>query len=84
MFFAWLDQLDAQSFPFASPSAPQLAQGAFAPELVYTVSDIKQVVAHAADRGISVLIEVDVPGHAASWRVGRPDLMAQCMEKVLK
>ena len=34
----------------------------------------KEVVAYARDRGVRVIPELDMPGHAGSWVVGYPDL----------
>jgi hypothetical protein len=34
---------------------------------VYTLDDIREVVAYARDRGVRVVPEMDVPGHAYSW-----------------
>ena len=40
----------------------------------YTQSQIRDVVAYAADRGIRVLPEFDVPGHTSAWFAGMPEL----------
>ncbi len=42
--------------------------------LYYTQEEIKDVVAYAADRGIRVMPEFDLPGHATGWLVGYPEL----------
>jgi hexosaminidase len=40
----------------------------------YTQDDVRDVIAYAADRGIRIVPEFDLPGHATSWFVGYPEL----------
>lgn len=56
-------------------------QGAFSRNHVYTPSDIAKIVAYARHRGIDVMVEIDTPGHTASWGRGYPSLLAQCYDK---
>jgi hexosaminidase len=58
---------DDESFPWQLADLPELAdKGAFAPEAVYTVGDIREVVEYARFRGIRVIPELDTPGE--HWR----------------
>jgi hexosaminidase len=73
--------VDAESFPFVSPSEPTMSSAAFSPNMIYTVEDIQRVTAYGYERGVEVIPELDIPGHAASWTKGKPEIMADCFAK---
>ncbi|XP_015962435.1 beta-hexosaminidase 1 [Arachis duranensis] len=66
--------IDEESFPLEVPSYPNLWNGSYTKWERYTVEDAYEIVNFAKMRGINVMAEVDVPGHAESWGVGYPDL----------
>lgn len=44
--------------------------------MIYTAENIKAVTEYAHNRGVEIIFEVDVPGHAASWNAGEPEISA--------
>ena len=78
MSFAKLNVLhwhvsDSQSFPLQFQSRPNLWNGAHSPRERYLQAEVREVVEYARSRGIRVMPEFDVPGHAASWCRGYPE-----------
>lgn len=66
--------VDEESFPLEIPSLPRLWRGAYTPFERYTIADAHEIVGYAKARGIKVMAEIDVPGHAESWGYGYPEL----------
>ncbi len=64
---------DDQGFRIESRRFPKLHQlgsdGHY-----FTQDQIRELVAYARDRGIRIVPEFDMPGHATSWLVGYPEL----------
>ncbi len=64
---------DDQGFRVESVRHPRLTQfgsdGNF-----YTQAQVRRVVEYARERGIRVVPEFDMPGHATSWLAGYPEL----------
>lgn len=59
------------------PALPELSQkGAYAAGLSYSPSDITQIQTFAAERGIEVVIEFDMPGHTTAIGLSHPNLIA--------
>lgn len=59
---------DDQGFRFPSRTHPALASAA-----AYTPEELTTLVRHAADRGIRVVPELDMPGHTNSWLDAYPE-----------
>eukprot|EP00727_Mastigamoeba_balamuthi_P006293 m51a1_g2284 putative beta-hexosaminidase 3-like (916) ;mRNA; f:394744-398356 len=60
--------VDKESFPFVPPSLPELGLlGSYSETERYTATEVASVIEYARQRGVRVMIEIDVPGHAESW-----------------
>ncbi len=64
---------DDQGFRIESKVYPKLHQLG-GEGLFYTQEQMKDIIRYAADRGIRIVPEFDMPGHATSWLVGYPEL----------
>ena len=62
-----------QGFRIESKTFP-LLQAKGSDGLYYTQDQVRDILAYARDRGIRVIPEFDMPGHATSWFVGYPEL----------
>lgn len=67
---------DDQGFRVESRIFPKLQQLG-SDSLFYTQDQIRDIVAYAADRGIRVMPEFDMPGHSSAWFVGYPELASE-------
>ena len=62
-----------QGFRVESKKLPELhLQGSDG--LFYTQEQIREIIRYAADRGIRVMPEFDMPGHATAWVVSHPEI----------
>lgn len=61
-------RLQSSAYPRLHETAPD---GKF-----YTWNQVREIVAYAADRGIVVVPEIDMPGHASAIAVAYPELMS--------
>lgn len=63
--------VDDNSWPLVSTTLPLMSvHGAYSPEATYTHEDITELVSYAADRGIRIVPEFDMPAHASIWGAG--------------
>lgn len=62
-----------QGFRIESKTHPELHQRG-SDGHYFTQEQIREIIAYAADRGIRVVPEFDIPGHATSWVVSHPEL----------
>jgi hexosaminidase len=64
---------DDQGFRVESKRYP-LLHGKGSDGLYYTQAEVREVIEYARNRGIRIVPEFDIPGHATSWYVGYPKL----------
>ena len=62
-----------QGFRVETKSFPELHQMG-SDGLFYTQSEVRDLIKYAADRGIRVMPEFDMPGHATAWLVSHPEI----------
>ncbi|MCA1615958.1 MAG: family 20 glycosylhydrolase, partial [Acidobacteria bacterium] len=62
-----------QGFRIESKKFPRL-HGLGSDGQFYTQDEARDLVAYARERGIRVVPEFDIPGHATAWLVGHPEL----------
>ena len=65
----WNERTPNSANAFANPATAPKKYGGF-----YTQEDIKEIVAYAADRGITVIPEIEMPAHAMSAIAAYPKL----------
>jgi len=64
---------DNQGFRVESRKFPKLTEMG-SDGLFYTQDEVRDLIDYARDRGIRVIPEFDMPGHATAWFVGYPEL----------
>jgi hexosaminidase len=64
---------DDQGFRIESTKYP-LLHGKGSNGQYYTQAQVRDVIEYAADRGVRVVPEFDMPGHTTAWMPGYPDL----------
>lgn len=67
---------DDQGFRVESKRYPRLQQYGSNGQY-YTQAEIRDVIGYARDRGVRIVPEFDMPGHATSWMPGYPMLAAR-------
>ena len=64
---------DDEGFRVESRNAPKLQELASGGES-YTQDQIRELLSYARERGIRVVPEFDIPGHAVSWLIAHPNI----------
>ena len=77
--------IDAQSFPLYLPSIPELSEkGSYkqnGKNLIYSPSDVSEIIQFAKEHAIRVVCEIEMPGHTSSWRNAYPDIVNCTVDK---
>lgn len=69
--------VDAQSWPVQLESYPNMIQDAYSPNEVYSKDTLKSIIDYAAARGVRIIPEIDMPGHASSgWKQVDENMLA--------
>lgn len=67
---------DAQSWPLQMDAYPAMVTDAYSARESYSHCDLRNVIAYARTRGVRVIPEIDMPGHAASgWQQVDPNIV---------
>lgn len=64
---------DDQLFVFPSDAFPKLATKGKS----YTKAELKDLVAYATQRGVTIIPELDAPGHTTTMRIAYPELFGE-------
>lgn len=71
--------VDAQSWPVEIKKY-DMTKDAYSARETYSQEDIKSIVSYGKDRGVRIIPEIDMPGHARSgWQQVDPNIVA-CLE----
>jgi hexosaminidase len=69
--------VDAQSWPVELATYPDMTEDAYSAREVYSLECMKDIINYAAKRGVRVIPEIDMPGHANSgWKQVDEGMMA--------
>ncbi|OCT53931.1 Beta-hexosaminidase [Cladophialophora carrionii] len=69
--------VDSQSWPLQIQTYPQMTQGAYSAKQTYSQDDVKAIIAYARARGVRIIPEIDMPGHASQgWTAVDPSIVA--------
>lgn len=68
--------VDSQSWPLEIKAYPVMTEDAYSLNEVFSQDTLKEIVSYAAARGVRVIPEVDMPGHAsAGWKKVDEDIV---------
>lgn len=69
--------VDAQSWPVELDTYPDMTEDAYSANEIYTKDSVRTIIEYAAARGVRIVPEIDMPGHAsAGWKQVDEDMLA--------
>lgn len=71
---------DQHSWPLIVDSHPELHEKGSYPGMTYSKDDITDIINYGKDRGVDVVVELDLPGHTQSVAESHPDLVS-CIDR---
>jgi hexosaminidase len=70
---------DDPSWPIVSSTYSNFSTfGPYSSRAIYTIEDQLTIKNYAWERGILILMELDMPGHASIWKAGNPSYVIDC------
>ena len=76
--------VDAQSWPIQIDAYPEMTEDAYSPNEIYTHAILRDIIEYAGARGVRVIPEIDMPGHANSgWKQIDVEMMS-CIDSWCK
>lgn len=61
--------VDAQSWPVELETYPDMTEDAYSLNEIYSKDILQEIISYAAARGVRIIPEIDMPGHASSgWK----------------
>jgi hexosaminidase len=68
--------IDSQSWAVEIKAYPEMTEDAYSDNEIFTQDVLKEVISYAAARGIRIIPEIDMPGHASSgWKQIDPSIL---------
>jgi hexosaminidase len=61
--------IDNQAWPIEIEAYPEMTEDAYSDNEIFTQDTLKDIISYAAARGVRIIPEIDMPGHASSgWK----------------
>ena len=77
-----IHEVDSQSFPMQTNTEPgsNFAKGAYnvGKRYIHTPDEYAEMTLFAANLGVFIQLELDIPGHASSWQFAQLNITCNC------